>query len=96
MPIRISTIQELSESTKLLAEEQPELIAVLLENSGTFAVPSKKNKFFKLGNNILPMDLIKSEYHKDIRDFEGKIILKTIVLIPPEIASDKLKLVLGE
>ena len=82
-------MDDLKEQIGTYVKDEPDLIAILTPvGIGSNNAPTKKNKYFKVGEVQVPASALKEEYHGSV--LPKGVNIKTIAFIPRELASDEL------
>lgn len=82
-------MNDLKEQIERYVKDEPDLIAILTPvGIGTNSAPTKKNKYFKVGEVQVPTSVLKEEYRGSV--LPNGINIKTIAFVPRELASDEL------
>ena len=82
-------MNDLKKQIETYVKDAPDLIAILTPvGIGSNNAPTKKNKYFKVGEVQVPASALKEEYHGSV--LPKGVNIKTIAFIPRELASDEL------
>ncbi len=83
-------MENFKESTIKFVDKHPDLIPIAIDTEyGAHYAPSKKKKYFVVGEVRIPAEAFKPELRECLTTVH-KCIIKTFVFIPKDMASDKL------
>jgi hypothetical protein len=82
-------MEDLKEQIDAYVKDEPDLIPILTSvGIGVNNAPTKKNKYFKVGEVQVPASALKEEYRTSV--LPHGVNIKTIAFIPRHLASDEL------